>query len=461
MSPWLNEDVLHIIFSNLLRLPKDSDRVRSVYRSLAPLSYGRISLDEGSRHDLSSASLVCKDWRRAAQERLFSVLNLYGGDPPEEIQILRDWNKSDAEGLPCHAIMLEVCIDPRDPPQDVDWVYPMTERCPKLRTLGLAFDVYTYSPPLTITLPASINRNLTTFFLSCRKPKLDDNPTELITANPTISLDWNEFQQALMSMPSLEKLVVILPFEVGFSKAEQPLVGKELVPSFQLKHLEVHTWNFILASARYKWLVASSSSSLKTVIVHLEGVEAVLDCRESITRMRIIDADRWEIDRFKIPDSTLKAMSGFLSKCHHLTELTAHVEVLEVMFRASSLPSVSLERLMIGAIDYEFEEATWRAKYPKLFQELVGGPLASVADATSRRAWQKQIPNLKIVVLEVLSDFQLDDEEEEEDEYEDEYEGSFLNMMKNAAQARHIQFWREVHVEDWIHPAKSDALGLE
>jgi len=461
----LNEDVLQLIFNELLHLPKDSDRIRSIYRVLTPPTSQHFALSSASIRDLSSASLVCKDWSRVAQEKLFYILTIIcPADEPQVSQVLCDWAQFKVGGLPSRVMLLEVDIVPGEPLEDVDWTRKMAGKCSRLHTLLLTFDIVTPTAFHTaVQLPAPGSPSLTALCLSFRnlhpyRPKLDPWNPELVSRTPSISVEWDEFRHALMAMPSLKKLVIILPVDVGFTHAKYSSSqdASAFRPTFQLEYLELYAWEFIPSSQQHKWLLSASHSTLQVAIVHLEGVDALLDCHHSLKRLRVIDFDRWHEGRLMIPDSTMKILPDLLGRCGSLTEVTAHVEVLEALLQGPSLPvSASVERIMMGALDYDTGEDTWREKYPRLLRELVDGPLSMkvLNEEASRKQWKRLLPNLKVAILEALSDCTLDDDDEEED--------SLLNKLKEAAEISGVRFWREVYVDNWVHPPPVDTLGLE
>jgi hypothetical protein len=257
-------------------------------------------------------------------------------------------------------MLLEVDVDlPNHSIPDLNWVRTLAENCSELHFFGSSF--HTNQPPtkqLVLPVCAPVHTGLTTFCLSICNRRLDEEHVLPYTALPHIYppmvMDWVGFVQALAGMPSLNKLIVALHAGFGFSNDVEPRAGNGEVstpkPTFKLQYLEISTWEPILSTWQYDWITTSSHSTLRTAIVHLEAIEALVDCRTSLTRLRILDHNRWETHRFTTPDSTLKSMSTFLSACPNLVELTAHVEVVEAFMRSpNTLVSLSLERLMIGS----------------------------------------------------------------------------------------------------------------
>jgi hypothetical protein len=450
-----------------------------VYSSLAPPELHHFRLSPDSVRDLGNASLVCKAWSPVAQELLLHIFNiLEAGDddtPTEVIQFIRGWNGS--KPLPSRAMLLQVDVDLshyRVP--DLNWVRTLAENYSKLQFFGISFHINrpsTNQLQLVLPLCSPAHAGLTTFCLSICNPQFDREQMYLFHGEPPqkppcMVVDWIEFLQALDGMPSLNKLIVALHARSGFSNVVEPSTlpkNAEVAqrPSFRLQYLEISTWELILPSWQYEWITASSHSTLQIAIVHLEAVEALMNCRTSLTRLRILDYNRWKTDRFIIPTTTLKLMPTFLGGCPNLVELTTHVEVVEdFMGSPNTSVSLSLERLMIGQLDYDFSNV-WAVDYPRVYEELVSGPLSEVVDddpfstsnewirEASKQRWQRRLPNLRTVVVEILWDGE---------DSTIHVDNVFL-MLRKGAQARGIGFWREVYGHDLFgNMPLGDTLGL-
>jgi hypothetical protein len=92
--------------------------------------------------------------------------------------------------------------------------------------------------------------------------------------------------------------------------------------------------------------------------------------------------------------------------------------------------------------------------------KLVDGPFSNSGNGAmvaseQQSGWHSRFPNLRTVVLEILSDRELVNDEEC-----DMHEDNIYFMLKEGAQASGITFWKEVYVDDLSLVPPVDTLGL-
>jgi hypothetical protein len=435
----LNEDTLCAIFDQFQIFARDRDRLQSVYFAVLPPKSPFHYLDKDMLKNLSAASLVCKKWRPLAQDRLFSILFLDDENKLEKARALLDRAGTRSGAFPARALMVKM-----DSQTESDGVLAEAVRaCKKLTSLAI---LYENSPPKSSFLTLPEGTRLTTFYFACGNFNAERwfgpvwNPTRAST-EPAFALKFSDFQEVLISMPLLRKLFILFPVDSGFSTKGICALSSLLTPNppFRLRHLEVHTYEFPLSLEQYKWLLGSSHTTLHTAIIGLEGAEALVDCCSSLRRLRIVDTGRWLHGHFVVLDPEQTALESLMRHCDRLAELTAHIEVIERFLRSPTLPP-SLKRIMLGQLDYEFSEEYWQERYPRLYQELVTAPHA-------------RLPNLKTVVVEILSDYQLGDDGSNET--------GFLHTLFDALGDAGIQIWREVFEYDVDRPPVCDTVYLD
>jgi hypothetical protein len=351
---WANHDIVSTVLDRLVKyeLKDRSDKIQWTYLLLDPHAH-HDTLEQHALQNLRAAALVCRSWSGPARERLYRAISFKKNTNIDRIQgILSCSRLLGDDGLPCQQLLIRHCIDDIQETQNV-LLKELVAQSQRLHTL---ISIYASSVPSGSNLISQPSHaTLTTFCLSFEVPanewrSLYENIDRLPKTRRGIT--YSDFQRAMISMPNLRSLSLCFTRGTGFTQEEsnkmEPIDSNKL-PRFRLDYFEVYTVDYFFAREgnsltreQYKWLLSSSHSSLRTVIIHVEGVEALLDCSPGLKRLRFVDHP----SRNRSSNATYTQLGKVMETCTQLVELTAELISWSIASRARlSLPLWSGSRL--------------------------------------------------------------------------------------------------------------------